>query len=255
MFTGKIGVLLLALFAGSHIATAVMAGPSEPSIVATLAKWTPLIAFGFLINIGISIASMALGTLAGLFVGVSRTSRLWILRRGSWFVTQFFRNAPWLILLFYCMMLIPFELRFGSVVIPFPGWVKAILGLSLGVMANMSEIVRGALLSVPSGQWEAAEALAFSRTRTIWRIILPQTIKRMLPPGMNLYALVLVSTPLCSIVGVTEVLSLTADALVAEGRQELLMPMYSYVLLWFFLACYPLARLTVWLEKRYAVSS
>ena len=48
-------------------------------------------------------------------------------------------------------------------VIPFPGWIKAVIGFSLPVMANMSEIVRGAILSIPANQWEAAEALSFDR--------------------------------------------------------------------------------------------
>jgi polar amino acid transport system permease protein len=246
------GVLLLI---GSSIAVAATAGQSSLSIAATLLKWTPLIAHGFLINIALSVAAMAIGTVLGVLLGVSRISHAGWLRTGSWLTIQFFRNAPWLILLFYCMLLIPFEIHAGSLLLPLPDWFKAILALSLGVMANMAEIVRGAIQSVPKAQWEAAESLAFSRQRTIWRIILPQCIQRMLPPWMNLYALLLVSTPLCSIVGVSEALTLTADALVAESRQDLLVPMYSYVLLWFFMACYPIARATTALERRFSVAS
>src|SRR5690606_18177087 len=99
-----------------------------------------------------------------------------------------FRNAPWLVLLFYCIFLLPFEATIIGVTVPLPGWIKATIGLSLPVMANVSEIVRGAVQSVPAGQWESAEALAFSRRQTMWMIILPQCLKRMLPPWMNLYA-------------------------------------------------------------------
>ena len=53
-------------------------------------------------------------------------------------------------------------------------WVKATFGFSLPVMANVAEIVRGAVRSVPNTQWEAAESLAFTRRQTMWRIILPQ---------------------------------------------------------------------------------
>ena len=60
-------------------------------------------------------------------------------------------------------------------------------------MANVSEIVRGAVQSIPSGQWESAEALAFTRRQTLWMIILPQCVKRMLPPWMNLYAILVVA--------------------------------------------------------------
>ena len=252
---GRLIAMVAIALAVFSIAADAIAGPARLSIAATLIKWTPLIAQGFLLNIGMSVAAMSLGTALGLLLGVCLVSLFPSVRWSAGLVTQFFRNAPWLILLFYCMLLMPFDLKVGGVTIPLPDWLKAILGLSIAVMANMAEIVRGAIQSVPYGQWEAAEGLAFSRGRILWRIILPQCIKRMLPPWMNLYALLLVSTPLCSIVGVNEALTLTSDALVAESRQELLLPMYSYILLWFFLVCYPIARFTQSLERRFTVSA
>ena len=65
-------------------------------------------------------------------------------------MTQFFRNAPWLVLLFYCMFLLPFQVTIFGVTIPLPDWIKATLGLALPVMANVSEIVRGAVQSIPT---------------------------------------------------------------------------------------------------------
>ena len=73
-------------------------------------------------------------------------------------VTQLFRNSPWLVLLFLCVFLIPFELRIFGLRIPFPDWAKATLGFALPVMANTSEITRGAILSVATGQWDSARA-------------------------------------------------------------------------------------------------
>src|SRR3546814_11367527 len=101
---------------------------------------------------------MAIGTAAGAVLGLMQISLLPPVRAGSWLVTQFFRNAPWLVLLFFCMFLLPFEFSVAGVTIPFPDWMKATLGLALPVMANVSEIVRGAVVSLPSGQWEAAES-------------------------------------------------------------------------------------------------
>ena len=176
------------------------------------------------------------------------------MRAGAWVTTQFFRNAPWLVLLFYCMFLLPFKFTLFGTTMPFPDWMKATLGLSLPVMANVSEIVRGAIQSIPTGQWESAYSLAFNRRQTLWMIILPQGVKRMLPPWMNLYAILTMSTVLVSIVGVNEMMSLTRQALSAENRPGLLLAFYSYVLFWFFLYCYPIARWTVRLEARYAVN-
>jgi polar amino acid transport system permease protein len=231
------------------------AGPGEDSIVAAILKWTPLLGQGFALNVAMSFFAMAIGTAAGTLLGLCSISLMPPVRTSSWLVTQIFRNAPWLVLLFYCMLLLPFEVRIGSVVIPLPGWLKATFGLSLPVMANMSEIVRGAVLSIPFGQWESAESLAFTRRQTLWMIILPQCVKRMLPPWMNLYAILVVGTPLCSIVGVNEAMTLTNDALAAEARRELLVPMYLYLLLWFFLYCYPIALWTSALERKFAVDA
>jgi polar amino acid transport system permease protein len=224
-----------------------------PSILATLVKWTPLLATGFLLNIAISFIAMAIGTALGTLLGLMQISLLRPVRGFSWAMTQFFRNAPWLVLLFYCMLLLPFEMPIGQAIVPLPAWLKATFGLSLAVMANVSELVRGAVLSIPSGQWESSEALAFSRRQTLWMIILPQCVKRMLPPWMNLYAILVVGTALASIVGVNEAMTLTGDVLAAESRTELLVPMYLYLLLWFFAYCYPIARATVALERRFQV--
>jgi polar amino acid transport system permease protein len=230
-----------------------LAAPGVPSVLATLVKWTPLLAAGFLLNIAISFIAMAIGTALGTLLGLMQISLMRPVRGFSWAMTQFFRNAPWLVLLFYCMLLLPFEMRVGEVIVPLPAWLKATFGLSLAVMANVSELVRGAVLSIPSGQWESSEALAFTRRQTLWMIILPQCVKRMLPPWMNLYAILVVGTALASIVGVNEAMTLTGDVLAAEGRTELLVPMYLYLLFWFFAYCYPIARATVALERRFQV--
>jgi polar amino acid transport system permease protein len=242
----------VALLVSIGIADA-QAGPGAPSILSTIAKWTPLLAQGFALNIVMSFLAMAIGTLAGFPLGLSQVSLHRPLRGVSWFVTQFFRNSPWLVLLFYCMLLMPFELRIGNSVVPLPGWLKSTVGLSLPVMANVSELVRGAVRSIPYSQWEAAEAMAFTRGQTLRMVILPQCVRRMTPPWMNLYAILTVATPLTSVVGVSEAMTLTGDILASEARTELLVPLYLYLLLWFFLYCYPIARATQALERRFQV--
>jgi polar amino acid transport system permease protein len=229
------------------------AAAGRPGILATMLKWTPLLLQGFALNIAMSFLAMAIGTVIGVPLGLAQISLLRPVRGASWFVTQFFRNSPWLVLLFYCMLLLPFELRIGHTIISLPGWLKSTVGLSLPVLANVSELVRGAVRSIPFGQWEASESLAMSRRQTLWMIILPQCVKRMTPPWMNLYAILTVATPLTSVVGVSEAMTLTGDILSSEARTELLVPMYLYLLLFFFLYCYPIARATLAVEKRFAV--
>jgi polar amino acid transport system permease protein len=245
--------LLLLFLIGCGVAQA-QAEPGHPSILVTIWKWTPLLLGGFLFNLAISAVAMTFGTLAGMFLGFAQISLLPPIRKGAWFTTHFFRNAPWLVLLFYCMFLLPFQVTVFGITVPIPDWIKATLGLALPVMANVSEIVRGAVQSIPTAQWESAASLAFNRRQTMWMIIVPQCIKRMLPPWMNLYAILTMATVLTSIVGVAEMMTLTGRVLSAESRPGLLLAFYSYVLFWFFLYCYPIARWTVRLEAKYAVN-
>jgi len=233
-------------------------GPME-----ALFKWMPFILWGpegkltgFSLNLIISFFAMMLGTVAGAALGLMQVSLLLPVRQGSWIVTQFFRNSPWLVLLFTIMLLVPFEIDLGFVVIPVPDWIKAVIGFSLPVMANISEVVRGAVISLPSGQWESAESLAFTRRQTLWMIILPQCTKRMIPPWINWYCILAMATPLCSIMGVEESVTFTAQALNAEGdRPELIPVFYSFLLVIHFVYTYPIARWSIQLEKKFAIKT
>jgi len=236
------------------------AGGQRAGILATLWKWTPLVLFGpprefggFALNILVSFLAMAIGTISGVTLGLGLISTITPVRKASWAITQFFRNSPWLVLLFFVMLLTPFQIRIFGITIPLPAWFKATIGLALPIMANIAEIVRGAVNSIPTAQWESAESLAFTRLQTLWRIILPQCEKSMIPPWMDLYAILTIATPLISIVGVNDAMTLTQDALASEQRTDLLMPMYGLLLLFFFVYCYPIARWTIRLERKYAV--
>lgn len=247
--------LVVVLFAATVAIAQAQTAATEPGIIATLIKWTPLLFHGFLFNLAISILSMAIGTAAGVVLGIFGISRRRPVAASAYWFMQIFRNAPWLVLMFFVMFLTPFEFHTPFGTIGFPDWLKAVFGLALPVMANVSEIVRGGIVSLPFTQWEAAHSLGFDYSQTLRLIILPQAVKRMLPPWMNLYAILAQSTTLASILGVAEVLTLTRNVLGAEGRPELLMPFYGYILLWFFLYCYPIAVYTKRLERRFAVAS
>ncbi|RRH95252.1 hypothetical protein EH240_24925 [Mesorhizobium tamadayense] len=87
-------------------AAAAQASPEELSIIGVIVKWMPLLLTGFGFNLLISVLSMALGTIVGLGLGLLQLSEFRWLSRCAWALTQFFRNAPWLVLLFFAMYLI-----------------------------------------------------------------------------------------------------------------------------------------------------
>lgn len=218
-------------------------------------RWMPFLLWsGFFFNVLISVCAMAIGTMAGAALGLAQISPSAPVRASAWFTTQLFRNSPWLVLLFIVLLALPFEIQLFGAIIRIPDWMKGVFGLSLPIMANISEVVRGAVQSVPTAQWEAASSLAFSRRQVLWTIILPQCYKRMLPPWMNWYAILTMATPLCSLLGIEEVITLTRQAMEAEDNHpELLVPFFGFALLLFFIYCYPIARLTIRLERKYAV--
>jgi polar amino acid transport system permease protein len=220
-----------------------------------LVKWLPfIVGQGFTFNVLISFFAMLVGTVAGVALGLGQISPSALIRWPSMIFTQTFRNSPWLVLLFIVLLALPFEIEFGDVIIRIPDWVKAVFGLCLPIMANIAEVVRGAIQSVSSGQWEAAESLGYTRKQTLWLIILPQCFKRMIPPWMNWYAILTMATPLCSLLGVEELITLSRQAIEAENNQpELLVPFYGFALFIFFAYCYPIARATIALERRFAV--
>lgn len=248
---------------------------AQAGILATIWKWLPLILFGslnaklsdgggvvvtgqlggFSLNILVSVVVMAAGTVLGVILGLGLVSKSAMVRRVGAILTQFFRNTPWLVLLFFAAFLLPFQVRLFGIAIPFPDWCKAAVALTFPIMANIAEITRGAIQSIPVSQWESAESLAFSRSQTFRLVILPQCVKRMTPPWMNWYAILAMESSLISIVGVNEAMTMTHDALSAEGRSELLIPMYALLLLLFFAYCYPIARWTETLERRFAVAN
>jgi polar amino acid transport system permease protein len=241
---------------GATMALAQQPAVAKASSLEVLMRWAPLLLWGFAFNILISLLAMTVGTAVGVPVGIAQLSRFAILRVCARILTQLFRNSPWLVLLFLCMFLIPFEIRVFGLRIPFPDWAKAILGFALPVMANTSEIVRGAILSIATGQWDGARALGLTRRQALGLVILPQSVKRMLPPWMNLYSLIAMSTVNASVVGVSEMITLTSQVHAAEGsRPELLAPLYAFALGCFFAYCYPIGKWTQALERKYQLKA
>ncbi|KMM80712.1 amino acid ABC transporter permease [Pseudomonas deceptionensis] len=217
-----------------------------------LLQWSPALISGFGQNILISLCAIGLGTLLGLLVGAMAVSPWRLLRLPGRLWVQVFRNAPWLVLIYFTTYVFPFEIHVGSAYIPFPDWAKVTIGLALPASANVAEILRGALASIPGTQWEAARSLALSRLQIACSIIVPQCVKRMLAPWMNLYAVVTMGTALASLVGVHDVIDTAQIASNTVNMTGFTVLVYLSLLVLFFAYCYPISRLTQRLERRYA---
>lgn len=236
------------------IALFVIFGLPQNPVFAALYEWSPALAAGFGQNILISLLAIAIGSVLGLLIGALGVSPLWITRLPARIWVQVFRNAPWLVLIYFTTYVFPFELHIGTSWIAFPDWVKVTIGLALPASANVAEIFRGAIGSIPSTQWEASRSLAFTRGQIFRSIILPQCFKRMLPPWMNLYAVITMGTALASLVGVHDLIDTAQIASNTVNRTGFTVLIYFSVLALFFAYCYPISRLTQYLERRYAFS-
>jgi len=224
---------------------------STPAVLLHLWKWLPVLLRGLLVNIEISVLAMLLGTVVGLVIGALSLSPSKALRTATRWYVQLFRNAPVLVLIYFTTYVFPFEINLVSWTFPFPDWIKVVLGLALPASANVAEIFRGAIQSIPSAQWEAAQSLAFRRTQIFRLIVLPQCVRRMLPPWMNLYASITMSTSLASLVGVHDVVDTAQIASNTVARTDFTILVYFTLLALFFAYCYPIARATRALERRH----
>lgn len=203
---------------------------------------------GFLLNIFISLASMAIATVFGLLLGLMMMSETRWLSLPSRLLMNFLRNAPWLVLLFSMLYLLPYRVNIAGLTLTFSPVFKAIVGLSLPTAANFAEVIRGAVQSVHSGQWESARSFGYSQWQIYRIVILPQALRRIIPGWMNLYALLTISTALATVTGVQEVVTLLRTTLAMENESTLVY-FYLTVLLMFFCYCYPIALLARRLEN------
>ncbi len=149
------------------------------------------------ISIQLFVISLVLATVLGLILALMRMSRYRALR---WFSATFvwvFRGLPALVILFFAFFWLGNSLGWS----PFQ---SAILGLAASSAAYKAEIIRAGLLAVDPGQYEASEALGFTRAHYMRRIVIPQGIRVMIPNYVSNSTLLFKSTSLAAVIGLTE---------------------------------------------------
>ena len=188
------------------------------------------------------IICLVLGLSFGLVVGLARYSQQ---RWANWPATafvEFFRNTPVLvqILWFYFALpiLLPFEIS---------PLMAAALGISLNSAAFSAEIYRGGIQSIDRGQWEGARALGMTQLQALRRIVLPQALRRMLPPLTNRGIEIFKMTTLASAVAYVELLQ--QGKLLASLNFNPI-ETYTVIAVVFFLCLFPLVQATYALERR-----
>ena len=119
--------------------------------------------------------------------------------------------------------------------------------------AEMGDLVRGALISIPKHQYESGEALGLKKGQIYQYIIIPQTVRRLIPLSINLITRMIKTTSLILMIGVVEVLKVAQQIIEANRMTSpnAAFGVYLVVFLMYFLACWPISLLARYLEKRW----
>ncbi|NPS70522.1 amino acid ABC transporter permease [Pseudomonas aeruginosa] len=216
-----------------------------------LVQWTPLLLGGAAMNLLMGVVAMLLASLVGCVLGILQLAP-GIGGRLAAVIVRGLRSLPWLVVMFYAAYLLPYELHVAGRWLQLPDWLKASAGLALPVCGYVAEFVRGALLAIPANQWDAAAALSLSRFQRLRWVILPQAVRGLLAPAMNLFCTLLMATSLANLLGVEELLTRLQMLLNSQTRPDLLLPAYLYAFLAFFICVYPLSRYARRLERRWS---
>jgi His/Glu/Gln/Arg/opine family amino acid ABC transporter permease subunit len=190
-------------------------------------------------------------TVIGIVLGTLMTIRFLPLQGLIRLYVEVWRGLPILVTIFLVYYALPtapiIHHRFGVI-------TGAVIGLALWGSAQVAEATRGAVQSIPREQHEAAAALGFGWLGRHRSVILPQALRRLMPPLVSLLANVIQNTTIASLIGVTELLATgqrSIERLQFEaGAESHAFAIYAAVMAAFFCISFPLTRLAIYLERR-----
>jgi len=202
---------------------------------------------GLWVTISIAAVSVALSLVLGFIVGIIMTSKNKIVRAVCRVYLEFMRIMPQLVLLFLAYFGI--TRAFG---ISLSGEAASVLVFTLWGTAEMGDLVRGALESMPVHQYESARALGLTESQIFVYIIIPQTIRRLVPLSMNLITRMIKTTSLVVFVGVIEVVKIGQQIIEANriSVPTASIAIYSVIFMMYFAVCWPLSFAADRLEKK-----
>lgn len=200
----------------------------ERTIELVTTSFWPILKAGLTITIPLAVISFAFGFIIAVITAISRISKIKIAKWFFSFYVWIFRGTPLLVQLFIVFYGLP---KAG---IKFDSWTAAILTFSLNIGAYASESIRGAIMSIPRGQWEAAESLGMTYSQMLRRVIAPQTIRIALPALTNNFIGLIKETSLASSVTIIEMF-MVGQQIAARTYEPLIL--YSLVALIYLMIC------------------
>ncbi|HCF7271578.1 TPA: amino acid ABC transporter permease [Pseudomonas aeruginosa] len=187
------------------------------NLVELLGMAWPFLLQGAMYTVLFAAVSMVLGLILGFSVAVVRVTKVPVVSQIAAVYVSAFRGTPLLVQIFVLYYGLP------SVGIEFTPVTASILALTLNVAAYLSESMRGAILGIDKGQWEAGLSVGLTWGQTLWNIITPQALRLAVPSLSNSLISLIKDTSLISVITVTELMLATKEV-IAETFQPL--PLY-----------------------------
>ena len=203
---------------------------------------------GLMTTTEIAFISIIIGSILGIFIGLSRTSKYKIVLMINKIYLEAFRIIPTLVWLFIFYFGVTTALN-----INLSGEVVSIIVFSLWGAAEMGDIVRGALESRPKHQIESGMALGLNKYMLYRYIMIPQAIRRMIPGTINLATRMIKTTSLVVLIGVIDVVKI-GQQIIETSRFEFPTAsfwIYGFVFFLYFIICYPLSKMSKKLEAKW----
>ena len=196
----------------------------------------------------ISLISVLISIPLGVLLGALMTWKNPLTKAVLRIYLEFIRIMPQMVLLF--LVYFGTTRAFGW---DLSGEAASVIVFTLWGTAEMSDLVRGALISIPKHQYESSEALGLSKAQTYLYIIIPQTLRRLIPLSINLITRMIKTTSLVLMIGVVEVLKVSQQIIEANrmASPNAAFGIYLTVFLLYFIACWPISLLAKYLEKRW----
>ena len=200
---------------------------------------------GLWVALRISLISVVISIPLGILLGVLMSGKNPIVKAILRVYLEIIRIMPQMVLLFLVF--------FGTTRAwgwDLSGETASIIVFVLWGTAEMSDLVRGALISIPKHQYESSEALGLTKAQTYWY---PQTVRRLIPLSINLITRMIKTTSLVLMIGVVEVLKVAQQIIEANrmASPNAAFGIYLVVFLLYFLACWPISLLASYLEKKW----
>lgn len=203
---------------------------------------------GLWVTVSISLLSVVLSIILGILLGMIMTIKNPITKAITKIYLEFIRIMPQLVLLF----LVYFGLT-KSFGINLSGELSAVIVFTMWGTAEMGDLVRGALISIPKHQYESGAALGLDKKQIYRYIIIPQTLRRLIPLAINLTTRMIKTTSLIVLIGVVEVLKV-AQQIIEANRYTVpdsALWIYGTIFFLYFIVCWPISLLAGRLERKW----